>query len=63
MRPSSITGKTFELFKKKGSTKKLSARVTYDAATKKATLDPTTSLRRGLTYEAVVTTGAKGVGE
>ena len=63
MRPSSITGKTFELFKKKGSTKKLSARVTYDAAAKKATLDPTTSLRRGLTYEAVVTTEAKGVGE
>jgi hypothetical protein len=46
MRPSSITGKTFELFKKKGSTKKLSARVTYDAAAKKATLDPTTSLRK-----------------
>jgi hypothetical protein len=63
MRPSSITGKTFELFKKKGSTKKLSARVTYNAAAKKATLDPTTSLRRGLTYEAVVTTEAKGVGE
>jgi hypothetical protein len=60
MRASSITGKTFKLFKKKGSTtKKLSARVTYDAATKKATLDPTTSLRRGVTYEAVVTTGAK----
>jgi hypothetical protein len=33
MRPSSITGKTFELFEmKKGSTtKKLSARVTYNA--------------------------------
>jgi hypothetical protein len=60
MRASSITGKTFKLFKKKGSTtKELSARVTYDAATKKATLDPTTSLRRGVTYEAVVTTGAK----
>jgi Bacterial Ig-like domain len=60
MRASSITGKTFKLFKKKGSTtKELSARVTYDAATKKATLDPTTSLRRGVTYEAVVSTGAK----
>jgi|SRR5215208_6775061 len=47
MRASSVTGKTFELFKKKGSTKKLSARVSYEAATKKATLDPTTSLRRG----------------
>jgi len=62
MRPSPITGKTFQLFKK-GSTKKLSARVTYDAAAKKATLDPTTFLRTGLTHEAVVTTGAKGVGE
>jgi hypothetical protein len=59
MRASSINGKTFKLFKKKGSTKKLSARVTYNAATKKATLNPTTSLRRGLTYKAVVTTGAK----
>jgi len=46
MRASSINGKTFKLFKKKGSTKKLSARVTYNAATKKATLNPTTSLRR-----------------
>src|SRR5215211_4315556 len=61
MRASSINGKTFKLFKKKGSTKKLSARVTYNAATKKATLNPTTSLRRGLTYKAVVTTGAKDV--
>jgi len=61
MRASSINGKTFKLFKKKGSTKKLSARVTYNAATKKATLNPTTSLRRDLTYKAVVTTGAKDV--
>jgi len=61
MRASSINGKTFKLFKKKGSTKKLSARVTYNAATKKATLNPTTSLRRGLTYKAIVTTGAKDV--
>ena len=61
MRASSINGKTFKLFKKKGSTKKLSARVTYNAATKKATLNPTTSLRKGLTYKAVVTTGAKDV--
>jgi len=61
MRASSINGKTFKLFKKKGSTKKLSARVTYNAATKKATLNPTTSLRKGLTYKAIVTTGAKDV--
>jgi hypothetical protein len=61
MKASSINGKTFKLFKKKGSTKKLSARVAYNAATKKATLNPTTSLRKGLTYKAVVTTGAKDV--
>jgi hypothetical protein len=61
MRASSINGKTFKLFKKKGSTKKLSARVTYNAATKKATLNPTTSLRKGLTYKAVVSPGAKDV--
>src|SRR5215217_4660359 len=48
MRASSINGKTFKLFKKKGSTKK-------------ATLNPTTSLRKGLTYKAIVTTGAKDV--
>jgi hypothetical protein len=60
MKASSINGKTFKLVKK-GSTKKLSARVTYNAATKKATLNPTASLRKGLTYKAVVTTGAKDV--
>src|SRR5215216_1836305 len=61
MRASSINTKTFKLFKKKGSTKKLSARVTYNAATKKATLNPTTSLRKGLTYKAVLSPGAKDV--
>ena len=61
MRASSINTKTFKLFKKKGSTKKLSARVTYNAATKKATLNPTTSLRKGLSYKAVLSPGAKDV--
>jgi hypothetical protein len=61
MRASSINTKTFKLFKKKGSTKKLSARVSYNAATKKATLNPTTSLRKGLTYKAVLSPGAKDV--
>src|SRR5215217_6691199 len=60
MKASSINGKTFKLVKK-GSTKKLSARVTYNAATKKATLNPTASLGKGLTYKAVVTKGAKDV--
>jgi hypothetical protein len=61
MRACSINTKTFKLFRKKGSTKKLSARVTYNAATKKATLNPTTSLRKGLSYKAVLSPGAKDV--
>ena len=39
----------------------LEATVSYSAATDKATLNPTNSLRRGLTYQAVVTTRAKDV--
>jgi len=58
MLASSINGTTFKLFKK-GSTTKLSATVSYDASTDTATLDPTNSLRSGVTYKAVVTTGAK----
>jgi hypothetical protein len=61
MRASTITGNTFKLFRNKGSTKKISARVSYNAATKQATLDPTNSLRRGVTYKAVVSTRAKDV--
>jgi dipeptidyl aminopeptidase/acylaminoacyl peptidase len=57
---SSITGKTFKLFKQ-GSTTKLAATVSYDEATDTATLNPTNNLRRGVTYKAVVTTGAKDV--
>ena len=61
MQPASLKS-AFKLFKKEGSnTKELSARVSYNAATNKATLDPTTSLRSGVTYKAVVTTGAKDV--
>jgi Bacterial Ig-like domain len=60
MRASSITGTTFKFFKNKGSTK-LSARVTYEAATMKATLNPTNNLRKGLTYKTVGPTGAKDV--
>ncbi len=52
----SITGQTFKLFKK-GSTTKIGAKVGYGAST--ATLDPTNSLQAGVTYKAVVSTGAK----
>jgi N-acetylglucosamine-6-sulfatase len=58
MMASSINGTTFKLFKK-GSTTKIGASVSYDAATKKATLNPTNNLRLGTTYKAVVSTGAK----
>ncbi len=57
MRSASVID-AFKLFKK-GSTTKISAQVTYDAATDIATLNPTNNLRRGATYKAVVSTGAK----
>jgi hypothetical protein len=60
MMASSINATTFKLFRK-GSTTKLSAAVRYDAATRKATLDPTNNLRLGTTYKALVSTGAKDV--
>jgi N-acetylglucosamine-6-sulfatase len=66
MMASSINGTTFKLTKK-GSTTKIGAVVTYfpddmattDTVEARATLDPTNSLRSGVTYKAVVTTGAK----
>jgi Big-like domain-containing protein len=53
----SLNGRTFKLFKK-GSTTKLSATVSYDAVTDTAILDPRDPLLSGVTYKAVVTTGA-----
>jgi hypothetical protein len=58
MRASSINGQTFKLFRK-DSTTKVGASVGYSAGTHKATLKPTNSLQRGVTYKAVVSTGAK----
>jgi hypothetical protein len=51
---------TFRLFKK-GSTTPIAAQVSYsdNSPPYTAKLDPTDSLRRGATYKAVVTTGAK----
>jgi hypothetical protein len=63
MRDTSIDGTTFKLFKK-GSTTKIGASVVYPDANSPpytAKLDPTNSLRSGVTYKAVVTTGAKDV--
>jgi hypothetical protein len=55
---SSINTKTFKLFEQ-GSTTKLTATVSYSAATDTATLDPTDSLRSGVTYKAVVPRGPR----
>jgi hypothetical protein len=60
MMPSSINATTFKLFKQ-GSTTKTAAAVSYEASTDTATLDPTNSLEGGVTYKAVVSTGAKDV--
>jgi hypothetical protein len=64
MDASSINGQTFKLFKQ-GSTTKIAATVSYhpdpdlNRPPHTAILDPTNSLRSGVTYRAVVTTGAK----
>ena len=53
-----INAKTFKLLVS-GSTTRLPAAISYSTSTDTATLDPTDSLRAGVTYKAVVTTGAK----
>jgi arylsulfatase A-like enzyme len=60
MMASSINGTTFKLLKK-GATTKLAAMVSYSGSTRTAKLDPINSLQRGITYKAVVSTGAKDV--
>jgi arylsulfatase A-like enzyme len=60
MMVSSINTKTFKLLEN-GSTAKVAATVSYQASTDTATLDPTSSLKSGVSYKAVVTTGAKDV--
>ena len=57
---STINGQTFKLFKK-GTTTKIAAQVSYNADTDMAKLNPTNNLKRGITYKAVVSTGAKDV--
>ena len=49
---------TFKLLRR-GSTTGLPAAISYSTSTDMAMLDPTNSLRAGVTYKAVVTTGAK----
>jgi hypothetical protein len=63
MMASTINMTTFKLLKK-GSTTKIAAAVSYSAATNKATLNPTKALqKKGATYKAVVTKGAKDLAD
>jgi CSLREA domain-containing protein len=57
MNASTITAETFKLTEKK-STKPIAAVVSYDPATKKAILDPKADLKVGVTYTAMVASGA-----
>jgi hypothetical protein len=58
MMVSSINATTFKL-SEGGSTTQIGATVTYQPSTDTATLDPSNSLKRGVTYKAIVSTGAK----
>lgn len=58
MDPATLNQNTFTLVEQ-GSATPLEATVTYDGATKKATLDPDTDVQANTTYTATVTTGAK----
>jgi subtilisin len=58
MQGSSVNTATFKL-KKAGTTNFLTATVTYDPVTKKATLNPNNNLQSGVTYVATVTSGAQ----
>jgi len=59
--PSTINATTFKLFKLNadGTTTMVTAAVSYDAATKKAILNPSTNLSLGRTYKATVTTSVQ----
>jgi len=61
MRASSITATTFKLVTLNfdGTTTNVTATVSYDAATEKAILNPSSDLSSGATYKATVTTGAQ----
>ena len=58
MQASSVSTISFKL-KKAGTTTFRPATVTYDPATKTATLNPNSNLQSRSTYIAVVTTGAQ----
>jgi len=57
MQAGTINTNTFRL-RKAGSTTNVAAAVSYDQATRRATLNPDNNLRAGATYVATLTTGA-----
>ena len=59
--PSTINATTFKLVKLNadGTTTRITAAVSYAAATKKAILNPSSNLRSARTYKATVTSGAQ----
>ena len=57
MDAATINGTSFKLFKA-GTTNRVGAAVTYNAASQKAVLNPNNRLQAGTRYKAVVTTGA-----
>ena len=61
MDQSTISTTSFKLVRQ-GTSTPVSATVSYDPATKTATLNPSASLKREATYTATVTTGAKDEG-
>lgn len=60
MDPNTISNTTFTLMKQ-GSTQPVTARVTYDAAAKKATLDPDSDIEANTAYTATIKGGSAGV--
>jgi VCBS repeat-containing protein len=60
MDPTSLNKNTFALIKK-GTTKSVAATVRYDAASKKAVLEPSSKPRPGTTYVLTVKGGSRGV--
>jgi hypothetical protein len=58
MDASTINTTTFRL-RKSGTTTNVAAALSYDPATKRATLNPNANLQAGTTYVATLTTGAK----
>ena len=62
MAASSINNTTFKL-RVKGSTTNLAAAIDYDPDTSTATLDPNNPLQTGITYKAIVTTGARDLAD